>query len=250
MFWDASPTSIQLAQPQVSRFTVADAYTRQAAEGFVAGHRRGGAIVTGTRGTDVPDPRRSAAALRARPRVAAIRPYVDQPFADRPRFDMRPGNVDANLLPLRACRRTTTAALGAPPPRYGEPLGDPALRAALAHWIGRTRGAVCTGDDIVVTSGALHDLVARALVEPGDIAAVEEPGYPPAVELLRGLGLHVAGVPVDDQGLVVDALPDAARLVYVTPSHQFPLGSVLSRARRRALLRWATAHDAAVVEDD
>ena len=103
-----------------------------------------------------------------------------------------------------------------------------------------------------MTSGALHgmDLVARAMVGPGDVAAVEEPGYPPAVELLRSHGLAVVGVPVDGDGLVVDAIPESARLIYVTPSHQYPLGVVLSRDRRLELLRWAARHDATIVEDD
>ena len=88
------------------------------------------------------------------------------------------------------------------------------------------------------------------MVGPGDVVAVEEPGYPPAVELLRSHGLTVVGVPVDAHGLVVDAIPSSARLVYVTPSHQYPLGVVLSHERRLQLLRWAARHDATIVEDD
>ena len=104
----------------------------------------------------------------------------------------------------------------------------------------------------MVTSGALHgmDLVVRVMVGPGDVVAVEEPGYPPAVKLLRSHGLAVVGVPVDAHGLVVDAIPSSARLVYVTPSHQYPLGVVLSHERRLQLLRWAARHDATIVEDD
>jgi len=104
----------------------------------------------------------------------------------------------------------------------------------------------------VVTHGAAHavDLLARVLLRPGEVAAVEEPGYPPVANLLRTLGIHAVGVPVDEHGLVVDALPGNARLVHVTPSHQYPLGVVLSRERRLALLRWAGRHGAAIVEDD
>ena len=140
----------------------------------------------------------------------------------------------------------------AAPPGYGDPTGADDLRAALAHWIGRTRGVVTSAEEVVVTSGALHgmDLVTRAMVGPGDVVAVEEPGYPPAVELLRSHGLAVVGVPVDADGLVVDAIPPSARLVYVTPSHQYPLGVVLSHERRLQLLRWAARHDATIVEDD
>ena len=102
---------------------------------------------------------------------------------------------------------------------------------------------VATPEQVVVTHGAAHavDLLARVLLRPGDVAAVEEPGYPPVANLLRTLGVEVIGVPVDEHGLVVDALPGNARLVHVTPSHQYPLGVVLSRERRLALLRWASA---------
>jgi GntR family transcriptional regulator/MocR family aminotransferase len=107
-------------------------------------------------------------------------------------------------------------------------------------------------DDVVVTQGAQQalDLIGRVLIEPGDVVAVEEPGYPPARTLFHTLGARVAGVPVDADGLDVAALPARARLVYVTPSHQFPLGTPMSLARRAALLDWAATHDAVIVEDD
>lgn len=94
------------------------------------------------------------------------------------------------------------------------------------------------------------DIVARVLLAPGDRVAVEDPGYRPPRLLLESLGLRVAGVPVDREGLVVDALPGQARLVYVTPSHQYPLGVPMSLTRRLALLSWAERHQAAIVEDD
>ena len=80
--------------------------------------------------------------------------------------------------------------------------------------------------------------------------AVEDPGYQPPRLLFRSHGLQVAGVPVDDEGLVVDALPPDARFVYVTPSRQYPLGMAMSLPRRIALLAWAERHDAAIIEDD
>jgi GntR family transcriptional regulator/MocR family aminotransferase len=109
-----------------------------------------------------------------------------------------------------------------------------------------------TEDTVVVTCGTQHaiDLVTRVLLEPGDCVAVEDPGYVPAIRLFEALGMRVVGAPVDDQGLVVDLLPPSARIVYVTPSHQYPLGMTMSMPRRRALLRWAERHDAAIIEDD
>jgi GntR family transcriptional regulator/MocR family aminotransferase len=109
-----------------------------------------------------------------------------------------------------------------------------------------------TETDVVVTNGTQHalDLIGRVLLRPGDVVAVEEPGYPPARRLFASLGARVVGVPVDDEGLVVDGLPGHARLVYTTPSHQFPLGRAMTLARRNALLDWARRRPVAVVEDD
>jgi GntR family transcriptional regulator/MocR family aminotransferase len=105
---------------------------------------------------------------------------------------------------------------------------------------------------VLVTNGIQQaiDLVGRALLEPGACVAMEEPGYIPPRLLFESLGARIVGVPVDGEGLVVDALPDDARVVYVTPSHQFPTGVAMSLRRRMALLSWADRHDAAVVEDD
>jgi GntR family transcriptional regulator/MocR family aminotransferase len=143
-------------------------------------------------------------------------------------------------------------ALDKPPGAYGDPAGSPELRTALASWVTRSRGVTATADEVVVTSGAGHaiDLVARVLLDSEAVVAVEEPGYPPVVELLRSQGLRVVGVPVDNQGIVVEAIPSQVRLVYVTPSHQYPLGMVMTRHRRLELLDWASNAGAAVVEDD
>ncbi len=94
------------------------------------------------------------------------------------------------------------------------------------------------------------DIVARVLLGPGDRVAIEDPGYPPLHRLFVAMGARVAAVPVDDEGLVVDAIPAGTRIVYVSPSHQSPLGMSMSLARRRALLSWAERHDAAIIEDD
>jgi len=236
----------------IARSTVTDAYGRLTAEGYVQGRRGGGSFVLGDA---VPRPRRgrAPAALTATPVAAAVRRYgVETP---RARYDLTAGRVDGRLFPVadwRRCSNQALAELDGAFSSYGAPEGSPEIREALAQWIGRSRGVASTSDQIVVTHGATHavDLVARVLLRPGDVAAVEEPGYPPVAELLRTLGVRVVGVPVDDHGLVVDALPPTARLVHVTPSHQFPLGVVMSRERRLALLRWAGRHAAAIVEDD
>ena len=193
-------------------------------------------------------------ALTPTAEAAAIGRYGTD-FAADTRYDLTPGRVDPLLFPLAEWRRCANRAIGELDGHLGHytsPIGSPELRRAVMQWLTRSRGVAATSDQIVITHGAGNavDVLARVLLRPGDVAAVEEPGYPPITNLLRSQGIEVVGVPVDENGLVVDALPDVARLVYVTPSHQYPLGMVLRRDRRLALLRWASRRGAAVVEDD
>jgi GntR family transcriptional regulator/MocR family aminotransferase len=109
-----------------------------------------------------------------------------------------------------------------------------------------------TPEDITIVNGTQQglDVVARTLLAPGDHVAVEDPGYRMVRRLFESLGTRIRYVPVDENGLVVDALPQRADLVYVTPSHQYPLGVSMSSERRRALLEWAARNHAAIIEDD
>ncbi|MEV6298956.1 PLP-dependent aminotransferase family protein [Actinoplanes sp. NPDC051861] len=243
------PTRGVAADLGLARSTITEAYGRLTAEGYVEGRAGGGSVVA-ERLVAYPDSEMPAA-LTPTPLAASLRAYDPAPEA-RARFDLRAGRVDAGLFPVAAWRRCQLAALRRAPGQYSDPAGSTALRTALAHWMAASRGVTVTPEQIVVTSGTSHaiDLVARVLLEPGDVVAVEEPGYPPVRELLRAHRLDVAGVPVDRHGIVVDAIPPAARLVCVTPSHQYPLGVLLGRQRRRDLLRWARRADAAIIEDD
>jgi GntR family transcriptional regulator/MocR family aminotransferase len=234
----------------VSRHTVTTAYGRLVAEGYAEGHAGGGSVVASA--SPAPASRTGpAAALHPSPRFAGWTPYYRPPPYGC-RFDLRPGLPDPALFPAAPWRRRVAAAVAAEHAMYGDPAGKIRLRRAVAAWVARSRSVAASEDTVVVTCGAQHaiDLVTRVLLEPGDCVAVEDPGYVPAVRLFEVLGAQVAGVPVDDQGLVVDLLPPSARIVYVTPSHQYPLGMTMSMPRRRALLRWAARHDAAVIEDD
>jgi GntR family transcriptional regulator/MocR family aminotransferase len=115
------------------------------------------------------------------------------------------------------------------------------------------RAVVCEANDLVITSGAQQafDLLARLLVTPGETrVAIENPGYPPTRAAFIAAGAKLAPVPVDDEGLRVDRLPDDVRVICVTPSHQAPTGAMMSPARRAALLARARALDAVVIEDD
>ncbi|WP_245455170.1 PLP-dependent aminotransferase family protein [Mesorhizobium sp. M9A.F.Ca.ET.002.03.1.2] len=135
---------------------------------------------------------------------------------------------------------------------YEHPAGRHDLRVAIARHIGISRGVRASADDIIITNGTQQalDILARVLLASGDGIAVEDPGYGPPRQLFKALGLRVVGVPVDRQGLVVDALPRGIRAVYVTPSHQYPLSVTMTLPRRQALLAWAEQNNAAIIEDD
>jgi GntR family transcriptional regulator/MocR family aminotransferase len=237
----------------VARGSVATAYERLAAEGFLTTR-----VGSGTFVADVPDPRRPRrhAADPLRPRAGwSFTPLSTSGEEPAPRYDFRTGIPDATLFPFDSWRRLVSAELrlrAHGPGTYGAPAGHPALRVAIARSLGYGRSVRATADDVVVTNGTQHalDLIARVLLKPGDVVAVEEPGYPPARRLFASAGAKVVGVPVDEDGLVVSALPGSARLVYTTPSHQFPLGGAMSLERRRELLDWARSRPAAIVEDD
>lgn len=192
----------------VSRYTVTTAYGRLTAEGFLRGRAGGGSVVAGVPVAAGPRPPRPAA-IRLRRGRAGQAPEPG-PLADPGgRFDLRAGIPDPALFPAAEWRRRISAASrpGGGQPGGGRPAGDPAgepaLRQAIARWVARSRSVVADPGMVVVTSGAQHaiDLVARVLLEPGLVVAVEDPGYLPVVRLLRSLGASVVGVPVDQDGL-------------------------------------------------
>lgn len=150
---------------------------------------------------------------------------------------------------LRAVERQRSRRLA-----YEDPRGNPELRRALQAHLGQMRGLHCTAEQLMIVSGSQQalDLCARLLVNPGDGVVVENPGYRMAHCAFEAYGATLLCADVDAQGLCTDQL-DAlgpARLAYVTPTHQFPLGAFLPIARRRALLAWAARQQAWVIEDD
>ena len=137
----------------------------------------------------------------------------------------------------------------------GDARGYLPLRRAIAEYIGPARGVRCDADQIIITSGTQQglDLVARLLLDPGDAVWLEDPGYPGSLFAFRAAGANVVPVPVDQEGLVVEEArnqQDDARLAYVTPANQFPLGVTMSPRRRIELLDWAAAQNAWIVEDE
>jgi GntR family transcriptional regulator / MocR family aminotransferase len=249
------PPTRELAQRlAVSRNTVSAAYDRLTAEGFLVGRVGAGTFVCAESLGRTRSRRAPAGGAQPRPvwRDIPLRPPAS---GAPPTYNFKPGIPDTRLFPLDDWRRCVGRELRTAAPyeaNYGEPAGHPGLRTAIARHLGIARSVRAAAADVIVTQGAQQalDLVGRVLIEPGACVAVEEPGYPPARQLFRSLGARVVGVPVDEEGLDVGAIPGAAKLVYVTPSHQYPLGVPMSLARRTALLAWAERNDAVVVEDD
>jgi GntR family transcriptional regulator/MocR family aminotransferase len=249
------PTRELAKRLAVARNTVAVAYERLAAEGVIVGHVGAGTFVNADA--------LSRSLSRSAPAGAGVSPRsvwqsIVQPAAapgSPSPYHFAVGVPDARLFPLTSWRRLVAKELRPAAVRraaYAEPAGSAPLRASIARYIGIARSVRAGADDVLVTQGAQQafDLIGRVLIDPGTIVAVEEPGYPPVRELFQSLGARVVGVPVDDEGLDVSALPHSARLVYVTPSHQFPLGVPMSLSRRAGLLAWAERRNAVVIEDD
>ncbi|MFO1253208.1 MAG: PLP-dependent aminotransferase family protein [Inhella sp.] len=150
---------------------------------------------------------------------------------------------------MRAVERQRSPRLA-----YEDPMGNLALRKALQAHLAQTRGMACTVEQLMIVSGSQQalDFCARLLLNPGDAVVVENPGYRIAHHCFEAYGARCVCVDVDSQGLRTGQLQalGPARLAYVTPTHQFPLGSFLPMARRRQLLDWAAQHSAWVIEDD
>ena len=150
----------------------------------------------------------------------------------------------------RRARRVTIRDLD-----YGAPEGLPALREAIADYVGRARAIACTADQILVVNGSQQalDLAARVLVDPGDVVLMEEPHYRGARTVMRAAGARIETIAVDEHGLRTAELGQRrtlSRLAIVTPSHQFPTGAVMPLGRRLELLSWARRVGACIFEDD
>jgi GntR family transcriptional regulator / MocR family aminotransferase len=264
----------------VSRTVVTGAYAQLFAEGWIEGrHGSGTYVAEGTQGVPGPAAGRGRAqsgggrgargregqsggagqAERGRGlRGQAGRDGGTGMWGWRPALgattliELRPGIAWTEGIDPAAWRRAWRTAGAQPPARAPDPQGSGDLRAALTGYLRRSRGVRCTPGQILVTRGVAGSLglVAAALLRPGDRVGVEEPGYPAARAVFAAHGVRPVPCPVDEGGLVVDALPAGLRLVYTTPAHQYPLGGRLSVPRRQALVSWARATGTLIVEDD
>ena len=175
---------------------------------------------------------------------------LPRPFrSDVPALDVFPYKLWSRLV-VRQARRLPRTAFS-----YQDPAGYRPLREAIAAHVTVSRGVHCTPGQIIVVAGAQGalDLAARVLLKAGDPVWMEDPGYSGARGALLGVGAQIVPVPIDQDGLMIDAAiarAPHARLAYLTPSHQFPLGVTLSLTRRLALLDWAKRTGAYLLEDD
>jgi GntR family transcriptional regulator / MocR family aminotransferase len=226
------------ADLEISRGVVVEAYAQLAAEGFLVARPGGATRVAHVARHDPPAP--------APPRIP---PPV--------RFDFRVEAADLSAFPRRAWGAALRDAVAEAPDRalgYGDRSGAPELRAVLAAYLGRARGVAAEPDHVVVTTGITQAVavLARALRRGGVTrVGVEDPGFPVHRLVFAREGLRVVPLPVDDGGLLTDALDTAdVGAVLLTPSHQFPLGMALAPERRGELMDWAAATDGWVLEDD
>lgn len=245
----------------ISRHIVEAVYDELAIEGYLVRRRGSGTTVNcelAALPPSAPSSLRGSASDGATPRWLRPAPpaAMGGPVPAQRMITFGPGAPDLSLLPMRVWRSAWRAvASQRPPVAYGPAAGDPDLRAALAAHLRRARGVICAPEDVIITTSAAQavDLVTQATVSWGEPAGFEEPGYPIARHIMQARGARILPIPVDDDGLRVDALPvdsEAPKLVYLTPSHQYPLGGRLPIVRRMALLRWAIACDSLLIEDD
>ncbi|WP_034294967.1 PLP-dependent aminotransferase family protein [Herbaspirillum sp. RV1423] len=254
------PTTRELAQAlNISRTTVVRAYDQLYAEGYISARVGDGTYVSAP-ATDIartPVPGKVDIASRLSElgqhmaRSSKVMPQAGKPRTFRlgvPALDLFPGDVWARLQ-ADFWRRGTESRIS-----YSDPAGDPQLRAMLAGYLRNARGLVCDPDQIIITAGTQQALFmcAQLLLNPGDTAAMENPGYPRAASALMLGGGKVVGVGVDAEGIVTQELRAhrEVRLAYVTPSHQYPSGVTLSLARRLELLAWAETNQGYILEDD
>ncbi|ANM32181.1 hypothetical protein ABI59_09970 [Acidobacteria bacterium Mor1] len=249
---DRIPPSRAMAEELgVSRGTVLAAIELLIAEGLLEGRRGSGTFVAQDATASPVSNRRQK---RLPPRVLRVIPDVD-PSTDS-RINFQPCRPSLEAFPVTPWRRAFAAAAEfTRGPDYGDPRGEPRLREAIATYLRRARGLQVEPDEILISNGAIQAVhwLCRLFARPGDSVAMEDPGYPLARQAFELNGARVVSYPVDEHGLVVDALPadgGGHRLVYVTPSHQFPTGSRLSRPRRVQLIDWAVANGVLVLEDD
>jgi GntR family transcriptional regulator / MocR family aminotransferase len=260
---DRVPSSRELAQAlQVSRSTVTQAYEQLFAEGYLETAHGSGTFVRG----DIHEHElRGPAKQRAKAAVTSIRlsafgarlkqdfVYPTQPL-DHICFSR--WTPDIERFPIELWRKLLARQLKAPARSMldyaRQAQGHEPLRKEIAAYVARSRAVQCTPEQVLIVNGSQQalEMSARVLCDAGDVAAFEDPGYLGTRRIFEAAGIALRPARVDEQGIVVSAIAKQSRLVYVTPSHQFPTGVAMSLARRLELLAWARQHRAVIIEDD
>ncbi|HEX6160623.1 MAG TPA: PLP-dependent aminotransferase family protein, partial [Thermoanaerobaculia bacterium] len=246
------------ARYSLSRGTIVSAFDQLTAEGYIEGSVGSGTYVNEMLPDElfaVPLDKDAPPVCPARRRIAPFAKTLAEPApfdprrprafrSDLPALDLFPMPLWTQLTARRQRRAPFSLLLGC------DTLGYAPLRSAIADYLTSSRGVRCTAGQIAIVSGVQEalDLAARVLLQRGDRVAIEDPGYRGAAEIFESVGARVTRVPVDDEGIGLRL--GKARLVYVTPAHQFPLGTTMSLCRRLALLEWARDHGAMIFEDD
>ncbi len=257
---DRLPSSRDMAATLgVSRTVVTNAYARLFAEGWLEGRHGSGTYVADV--TPPPAERKRASRPAAVALPGAKAPTAEsgtpagaarEPGGRAALIDLQPGISWADGIEPAAWRRAWRQAGAHLPSRWPDPYGLPELREAIAAYLRRSRGLAVRPEQVLVTQGVSSGLalLADALLTPGDKAGLEEPGYPTGREVLHRAGARVVPCRVDAHGIVPEELPGDLKLLYTTPAHQYPLGGRLPVSRRQALIAWARATGAIIVEDD
>jgi GntR family transcriptional regulator/MocR family aminotransferase len=260
------PSTRSLAdQYALSRGTVVAAFNQLRGEGYVSSEVSAGTFVASAPVSQEDSPRKWKVSGRVASRATLgkhtkglFHPSFVLPSSRCIGMAFRSYEPAIDLFPVELWARVAARVYrNAPRSLYGQghPAGYLPLRRAIAEYVGRSRGVRCTAEQVIVTSGAQQalDLLARLLLDVGDEVWMEDPGYPGASQAFHAARAQVIPVPVDGEGLQVGRgidLAPHARVAYVTPANQFPLGTVMSAQRRVELLAWAVRSGAWVIEDE
>ena len=264
------PTRSLADQLGVARMTVVNAYEQLLAEGYVEGKQGSGTRVAATlpeerlgvreeknvQNKESARPRKPSLSRRGEWLTSAVTPIRPRPESRSYAFQYGMAAVDE--FPFKLWSQLASRRMKKPAREllaYGDPAGYLPLRTSIASHLKSARAVQCDAEQVIIVAGAQQalDLTARVLLDPEDRAWIEDPGYSGARNAFLFAGAKVGQVRVDREGFDLSGAIkryQSARLVYVTPSHQFPLGITMSLSRRLALLEWARQSDAFIIEDD
>lgn len=231
---------------QISRNTVDAAYQQLLAEGYVISRARDGLYVV-----DLEKGYFQGGPHHFEPQLAT------QQKQDRPaiKYNFNYGDINLKDFPFKIWRKLSMQSLDEEQAHlllYGDPQGELELRNYMTSYLYESRGVQCSAEQIVIGAGLQYLLgIVCNLIGRNELFAMEDPGYYRVRYLFKDNGIKVKPIPLDEHGIHIDPLRNNnIKAVYVTPSHQFPLGTVMPISRRLALLEWAKEEDAYIIEDD